>query len=346
MRSNSEKKESRVGIWGVLVKIGSKFSAVFVKFAKALKVGKLALAAISMASYAYMFTWKFSLMIMVMLFIHESGHIWAMKHYGMKTKGIYFIPFVGGAAVAEGEFPSRRAEVVIAIMGPIWGFALALLTGGAYLYAKNPVFAAASAWMALINLFNLLPINPLDGGRIMKSIAFSIGSTLGLAFMIVGIAGSLLLIHRAGLGLVALITYIGIAELVFEFKASRKWVARSLARLQKQLPQAEAEYQAKEVEYEETRRRVEGQEVGVAYQDLFGITSESYQRLTNLRRKIRDRESKLDELLRTNPKPLLSGYGLAASAFSYLLVAGSLWGLMHYMNHVPGADLAMKVLMG
>lgn len=343
---NSEEKESRVGIWGALMKVGSKLSAVFVKFAKALKVGKLALAAISMASYAYVFTWKFSLMIMVMLFVHESGHIWAMKRYGMKTKGIYFIPFLGGAAVAESDFPSRKAEVVIAIMGPIWGFALALLAGGVYLYTKNPLFAAVSAWMALINLFNLLPINPLDGGRIMKSIAFSIGSTLGLMFMIVGIAGSLLLIHRAGLGLVAFITYVGIAELVFEFRASRKWVARSLARWQKKLPRAEAAYRAKELEYEEARRRAEDQKVGVFSQGPFGVTSESYQRLRKIEKKIGDRKHGLWLIDQGHPKPPLNGYGIAASSTVYLWTAGALWGLMHYMNHVPGADLAMKLLGG
>jgi len=344
MSDTSEKKESRVGIWAVLMKIGSKFGFLFIKFAKALKFGKVALVAISVASYAYIFTWKFSLMIMVMLFIHESGHIWAMKRYGMKTKGIYFIPFVGGVAVAESDFPSRKAEVIIAIMGPLWGFALALVTGGAYLYTNNPVFAAASAWMALINLFNLLPINPLDGGRIFKSIAFSIGSTWGFVFLLGGIGGSLLLIHRAGLGLVVFITYIGVLELLVELKASRWWVVSSLARLRKKLPKAEADYLAEDANYSQAWERFKRDEINLS--DVPQIFGKATRRFCKIRDKIVDREHALERINQDDPKPLLTGFGVAASAASYLLTAGALWGLMYYMNHIPGAALAMKVLMG
>ncbi len=311
-----------------------------------LKVGKLALVAVSMASYAYIFTWKFSLMIMVMLFIHESGHIWAMKRYGVKTKGIYFIPFVGGAAVAESEFPSRKAEVVIAIMGPLWGFALAILTGCVYLFTNNPMFAAASAWMAMINLFNLLPINPLDGGRIFKSVAFSIGSTIGFGFLIVGIAGSLLLIHYAGLGLVAFVTYLGIAELAFEFKRSSKWIARSLGRLEKKLPQAIAERDAWQVEYRKLEERVHQGDVGVSSNDLFAFPDKPQERFFAMKNKIATRKYQLACLQDNPPKPLLTGYEIAASVASYMMTATSLWGLMFYMNHVPGARIAMDLLKG
>lgn len=257
--------KSKAGLLALVIKIGPKILAVLTKLAKGLKVGKVTLVGASLASYAYMFTWEFAVMIMFMLFVHESGHIWAMKRYGIKTSGIHFLPFIGAAAVADEEFPSRGAEAFIAIMGPIWGFVLALLTGFVYVANKNPLFAAAASWMAMMNLFNLLPINPLDGGRIMKSIAYSVHSRAGLIFLIVGIIASSILTYKIGFGLFAFLAFVGGLELIFEYK-----------------------------------RRAE--------------------------------------------HPIMNRVTIFGSIVAYVLVVGVLWGIMSYMEHVPGAAAAMEIL--
>lgn len=208
----------RAGMLALGAKVGPKLISVIIKFAKAAKVGKMGLAVGSMAAYAYLFTWEFAVLIMVSLFIHELGHVYAMKKCGLKTKGIYFIPFLGAAAVSEEMFKTRRDEVYIAIMGPIWGFALAVGTALVYVFTGNTLFAAAAGWMAMMNLLNLLPVNPLDGGRIMKSIAFSINSKIGLAFMVVGILISIILTVWAGLMLFLILLFIGGLELFFEYR--------------------------------------------------------------------------------------------------------------------------------
>ena len=208
----------RAGIIALAAKLGPKVLSVGVKIAKVAKVGKMGLAVGSMAAYAYLFTWQFAVLIMISLFFHESGHIWAMKRCGLKTKGIYFIPFLGAAAVSEDTFGTRRNEVYIAIMGPIWGFVLAVVTLIGYYMTGNALFAAAAGWMAMVNLFNLLPINPLDGGRIMKSIAFSIDSKIGLIFLIFGIIVSIFLTFWAGLILFLILLLIGTLELFFEYR--------------------------------------------------------------------------------------------------------------------------------
>jgi len=206
------------GIVALAVKLGPKFLAVVMKFAKAVKVGKFGLAAGSMAAYVYLFTWEFAILIMVSLFFHECGHIWAMKRCGLKTKGIYFIPFLGAAAVSEEMFKTRRDEVYVAIMGPIWGFVLAVGTALVYVFTGDAFFAAAAGWMAMINLFNLLPISPLDGGRIMKSIAFSINSKIGFIFLVIGIIISMILTVWAGMILFVFLLFIGSLELFFEYR--------------------------------------------------------------------------------------------------------------------------------
>ena len=169
------------GIWALVIKLGTKLLTLVAKGAK------FWLAAASAVTYSYMFGWKFAIAIMVMLFVHESGHVWAMRKSGIPTKGFYFIPFLGGAAVPDRAFHSRSEEFFVAIMGPIWGLLLSMGVGLVYLFTGQALFAIVASWMSLVNLFNLLPVNPLDGGRMLKSITFSINGTLGKITLYIGI---------------------------------------------------------------------------------------------------------------------------------------------------------------
>lgn len=180
------------------------------------KAGKLVLALVSFAAYAFLFTWQFAVIILGMLIIHEGGHLRCMKHYGMKTRGIYLIPLLGAAAVAEDNFPSRRAEATIALAGPLTGAVLAAGTGLLYFATRNGAFAAAAAWMALINLFNLLPVVPLDGGRVVKSITCSIGSRTGLAAIIAGMLLGAVLAFTADLWIFVILIPLGLLDYLYD----------------------------------------------------------------------------------------------------------------------------------
>ena len=210
----------RAGIIALALKLGPKMLGLLGKMAKTLKVGKVGLAAASAGSYAYLFSWKFAALIMLTLFVHESGHIWAMKWYGMKVKGIYFLPFFGGAAVSEDRCPSREAEVVVALMGPFWGLVLSMITALVGMAGDMPMLTASAVWMALVNLFNLLPIIPLDGGRVMEGLFFSISNILGVLFFVVSclIAGIALIYLK--LWIFALLLPIGLLEFF------AKWLTR------------------------------------------------------------------------------------------------------------------------
>ena len=204
------------------------------------KAGKLVLALASFAAYALLFTWQFAVIILGMLVIHEGGHLRCMKHYGMKTRGIYLIPLVGAAAVAEDNFPSRRAEATIALAGPLTGAVLAAGTGLLYFATRNAAFAAAAAWMALINLFNLLPVVPLDGGRVVKSITCSIGSRTGLAAIIAGMLLGAVLAVTADLWIFVILIPLGLLDYLYDrhqvTKAPRR--ARRRAGRHARLPEA------------------------------------------------------------------------------------------------------------
>ena len=219
-----KKKSANAGILAVFVKLGLKLVTVFTKLLKSAKVVKIGLATASAVSYAYLFTWKFALLIMVMLFVHESGHVWAMKRKGIKTKGFYFIPLIGGAAVPEESFRTRRNESYIAVMGPVWGLLLSTAVLGIYYLTNNSLFAAGAGWIALINLLNLIPVNPLDGGRITKSLVFSLNfkseSTRKGAILTLNFISAAILV-TAGimkLWLFFILGCVGLLEIIFELR--------------------------------------------------------------------------------------------------------------------------------
>lgn len=210
--SNSSGKKLLVNITAIFWKT----IAVLAKFAKMAKLVKIGMAATTFAAYAWIFSWKFALVLMFMVGFHECGHLWAMRRLGMKTKGFYFVPFFGGAAIPDDAFPSRGGEVFVAIMGPIWGALLSLVAAIVAIAANSPVIAGVASFWAFINFFNLLPINPMDGGRIIKSIAFSIHSVLGIVFLIAAFIGGIVFSVYYGYALLTLLAVLGGFELAGE----------------------------------------------------------------------------------------------------------------------------------
>ncbi len=209
VRSPRDRSTPRVGLLGVLAKLGG-------ALAKALKTANVGWAAASFAAYGVLFTWKFAVALLLQLFVHEYGHVHAMRRTGMQVRGMYFIPFLGAVAVSEDAFTSRRQQAYVALNGPIWGSAFALLPAALWFFTRDPVWAGTAAWWAIINLFNLLPILPLDGGRLLQALAYSFSSSLGLAVAVLGLAGAVAVGSVMGYHLVWLVAVLGATELVAE----------------------------------------------------------------------------------------------------------------------------------
>ncbi|MCG9728324.1 site-2 protease family protein [Shewanella sp. Isolate13] len=188
------------------------------KLLKSAKVIKVLLAGASVAAYSWLFSFQFALALIACLVFHEYGHIRAMKYFGMKTKGIYLIPFMGGLALSDEKINTRWQDVVISIMGPTFGLLMSIASLVAYWVTGNIFFAGLATFNALLNLFNLLPILPLDGGHILKSISFSMNSMMGLVACILGAAVGVYISYSLGLALLGFLLLIGSAEIVFEWK--------------------------------------------------------------------------------------------------------------------------------
>lgn len=185
------------------------------------KVAKIALAGASVAAYSVLFTWQFALILVAAIFIHEMGHVWSMRRCGMPVKGIYLLPFVGGVAVGQADAENRLSEAQnyeIAMMGPVFGLAsvLPLLVG--YALTGNDFLGASAAMVALINLFNLLPIFPLDGGRVLRALFASAGRGPMLIAMTLSVALTGVGLFVLGIPLLAILLGIGAMELYGEFR--------------------------------------------------------------------------------------------------------------------------------
>ena len=126
--------------------------------------------ALTFASFFALFGPSAAAMLIVLILIHELGHVIAMRWAGIPVKGIYFIPFFGGVAVGGDRYRSQVDRGVIALMGP--GFSILTTALFAVLAGRSgDTFMRELALMsALINGFNLLPVLPLDGGQIMQSL--------------------------------------------------------------------------------------------------------------------------------------------------------------------------------
>ncbi len=125
---------------------------------------------VSIGAYALLGGWWFGVGLVALIFIHEMGHVLALRRQGIKASAPLFIPFMG-AVIGMKQMPAnawREAEVGLA--GPVLGTlgAAAIWAVGAY---ENSHFLIALAFVGFfLNLFNLIPVVPLDGGRAVAAL--------------------------------------------------------------------------------------------------------------------------------------------------------------------------------
>lgn len=174
-----------LGLTGALLtKIFVKFKFLFVF----LKLGKIISTFGSMLLmiwvYATIHGWMFGVGFVLLLFMHEMGHYFAAKKAKLPVATPIFIPFVG-AFISMKEMPSDAStEAFVAIGGPILGSIGALICLAIYYITGKSIFIALAYSGFILNLFNLIPVRPLDGGRIVAAISPALW-IIGIPLMLV-----------------------------------------------------------------------------------------------------------------------------------------------------------------
>ncbi|HEU4649746.1 MAG TPA: site-2 protease family protein [Gemmatimonadales bacterium] len=157
--------------WGAIIAVGlfalTKAKFLLLGLTKATTFWSMLL---SFGIYLELWGWKFALGLVVSIYIHEMGHVAALRRYGIKATAPMFIPGIGALIRAKQVITDPRQDARVGLAGPLWGLGAALAAYGLFRGTGAQSWAAIAKMGGLLNLFNLLPVWQLDGAHGFRSL--------------------------------------------------------------------------------------------------------------------------------------------------------------------------------
>ena len=154
-----------------LILVATKLKTVLLLLPKLKLLTTSATMLVSIAAYALIWGWSFAVGFVVLLLLHEMGHVFQLRREGIKASAPMFIPFLGAVVTAKSMGDDAAAEARVGLAGPILGTLATLVPLGIWVATGNEFWQALAYVGFFINLFNLLPVLPLDGGRAMAALS-------------------------------------------------------------------------------------------------------------------------------------------------------------------------------
>jgi Zn-dependent protease len=154
-----------------LVAVLAKLKAVVFVVLKLKFVATAGTAFVSVGAYSLLFGWPFAAGFVVLLFVHEMGHVVQLRREGIKASAPMFVPFLGAVISARSLGTNALAEARVGLAGPVLGTAGAGIVAFAAVVTHAHLLYALAYTGFFLNLFNLIPVTPLDGGRAMAAMA-------------------------------------------------------------------------------------------------------------------------------------------------------------------------------
>ena len=158
-------------ILAAVVAFLAKFKAVLLLLPKLKILTTVGSMLVSVAAYSFVFGWTFAIGFVVLLLVHEMGHVIALRREGIKASAPMFIPFMGAVISARSLGDNALAEARVGLAGPILGSIGSAVCIVIWHATGNDMWRALAFTGFFLNLFNLLPVVPLDGGRAMAAMA-------------------------------------------------------------------------------------------------------------------------------------------------------------------------------
>ena len=155
----------------VLAKFGAKLKVILVALPKLKVFSTSASMLVSIAAYQLIFGWTFAVGFVLLLLLHEMGHVFQLRREGIEASAPMFIPFLGAVIAARSMGSDAAAEARVGLAGPILGSIATLVPLGIWLATGEDFWRALAYIGFFLNLFNLLPVLPLDGGRAMAALS-------------------------------------------------------------------------------------------------------------------------------------------------------------------------------
>jgi Zn-dependent protease len=159
------------GLLLVLAKFGAKAKALLLLLPKLKLLTTAGSMLVSVGAYSLIWGWRFAVGFVLLLFVHEIGHVIQLRREGIKASAPFFIPFLGALIWARSFGGNALAEARVGLAGPLLG-SLGAAAVAVIAFATGSDLLRALAFTGfLLNLFNLLPVVPLDGGRAMAALS-------------------------------------------------------------------------------------------------------------------------------------------------------------------------------
>src|ERR687897_1794612 len=160
-----------VAVGLILAKLGGKAKLILVALPKLKLFSTSGSMLVSIAAYQLIFGWMFAVGLVLLLLLHELGHVFQLRREGVEASAPMFIPFLGAVISAKSLGGNAAAEARVGLAGPILGTIGTLVPLGVWLATGNELWQALAYVGFFLNLINLLPVLPLDGGRAMAALS-------------------------------------------------------------------------------------------------------------------------------------------------------------------------------
>lgn len=147
---------------------------------------------ISMGAYWALYGWRFAVGLVLAIYVHEMGHVYALRRFGFAASAPTFIPLLGAFVRMKQHPISPVEDARVGLAGPIWGTTAALLLFAVYAFTGSGVLGAIAHFAAWLNLFNLLPVWQLDGSRGIRALS------LKQRYILIGVLAGLFLLTFEG----------------------------------------------------------------------------------------------------------------------------------------------------
>ena len=158
-------------IGAAILALLAKLKAIILLLPKVKLLASTGTILVSLAAYAVIWGFPFAAGFVALLFVHEMGHAIALRREGIKASWPMFIPFLGAVIAARSLGDNATAEARVGLAGPVLGSIGAAACVLVWHATGNDLWRALAFTGFFLNLFNLLPVVPLDGGRAMAAMA-------------------------------------------------------------------------------------------------------------------------------------------------------------------------------
>src|SRR5436190_12589587 len=160
-----------LAIGALIAKFAAKFKLLLVALPKLKLLTTSASMLVSIAAYSLFFGWTFAVGFVLLLLVHEMGHVIQLRREGIPASAPMFVPFLGAVVASKSLGDNALAEARVGLAGPVLGTVGCAVCLVIWQVTGHDYWRALGYTGFFINLFNLLPVVPLDGGRAMAAMS-------------------------------------------------------------------------------------------------------------------------------------------------------------------------------